>query len=328
MGAVTWRRAAVAATMAVALMAGKAPAQSPSAALSEADSLYSAKQYAASAGAYRAAFAISPGTAADYYNAACSAALAGDTATALAWLDTAVARGWTNLRHLETDTDLGSLHATAGWAVVTGKLRAIVAEIEKDYDKPLQQELLGIFDDDQAIRREFMDVVDREGWKSPLADSLGRVMAVRDSANLVKVRAILDEKGWVGPKKVGGQANGTLFLVIQHSDLATQQKYLPMMREAASRGDAPKSSLALLEDRVALGEGRKQRYGSQIGVDDSTGRNYVLPLEDPDGVDARRAEMGLGPLADYVKRWGIAWDPAEYQKEQALREAKGPARKP
>jgi hypothetical protein len=118
----------------------------------------------------------------------------------------------------------------------------------------------------------------------------------------------------VGPGTVGGQANMTFFLVIQHADLATQQKYLPMMREAVARGDAEKPNLALLEDRVALGEGRKQLYGSQIGTDDSTGRNYVLPLEEPDNVDARRAEMGLGPLADYVKRWGIVWDPAEYKK--------------
>jgi hypothetical protein len=297
-------------------------AQSPLLIITTAESLYTAKDYTASAAAYRSAFATAPGIALNYYNAACSAALAGDTSTALAWLDSAVVKGWRNLNHLETDTDLSSLHVTAGWAAVTRKLRSIVEEIEKNYDKPLQKELITIYEDDQGIRREFLAVVEKEGWKSPAADSLGKIMSARDSVNLVRIKAILDEKGWVGPGKVGGQANAALFLVIQHADLATQQKYLPMMREAAARGDAQRSNLALLEDRVALGEGRKQTYGSQIGTDDSTGKNYVLPLENPDSVDARRAEMGLGPLAEYVNRWGIVWDPAEYKIEQSFRDEK------
>jgi hypothetical protein len=31
----------------------------------------------------------------------------------------------------------------------------------------------------------------------------------------------------------------------------------------------------------------------------------VAPLDDPEGVDARRAAMGLEPLADYVTRVGM-----------------------
>jgi hypothetical protein len=290
------------------------PAQSSAALTSAADSLYTAKNYSASAASYRSAFALAPGAAPDYYNAACSAALSGDTTTALAWLDSAVARGWTYLDHLEADSDLSSLHPTAGWAVVTGKLRSIIAEIQKNFDAPLQKELLAIYEDDQGIRMELMAVIQKEGMKSRAADSLGRIMAARDSVNLGKVKAILDEKGWVGPNKVGGQASMTLFLVIQHADIATQQKYLPMMREAVARGDADRSNLALLEDRVMLREGGKQRYGSQIGTDDSTRINYILPLENPDSVDVWRAEMGLGPLADYVKQWGIVWAPSEYKK--------------
>lgn len=309
----------------ILLRPGTVFAQGSASSISAAESLYTAKDYRGSAAAYRTAFVLAPGGAQDFYNAACSAALAGDSSAALAWLDSAVAKGWTNLDHLRTDADLSSLHATAGWAVVTDRLRSIVDEIEKDYDKPLQKELIAIYEDDQGIRREFMSVVDTGGWRSPAADSLRNIMSARDSANLVRITAILDERGWVGPKIVGGQANMALFLVIQHADPATQRKYLPMMREAASRGDAGRSNLALLEDRVALGEGRKQIYGSQIGTDDSTGKNYVFPLDDPDNVDARRAEMGLGPLADYVKRWGIAWDPEEYKKEQAIREGKKPA---
>ena len=87
------------------------------------------------------------------------------------------------------------------------------------------------------------------------------------------------------------------------------------MREAVKNGKAQGSSLALLEDRVAIGQGKRQIYGSQIGRDIQTLEYYVLPLEDPDNVDKRRAEVGLGPLADYVRNWNMTWDPEQYKKD-------------
>ena len=79
-----------------------------------------------------------------------------------------------------------------------------------------------------------------------------RLINEKDSINLIKIKKILDERGWLGADIIGGQGNSTLFLVIQHSDLETQLKYLPMMREAVKNGNANAISLAILEDRVAL----------------------------------------------------------------------------
>ncbi|MEZ5038583.1 MAG: DUF6624 domain-containing protein [Saprospiraceae bacterium] len=69
--------------------------------------------------------------------------------------------------------------------------------------------------------------------------------------------------GWLGADVIGNQGNSTLFLVIQHADIETQEKYLPMMRDAVSKGNARASSLALLEDRVALRKGEKQIFSTQ-----------------------------------------------------------------
>ncbi|WP_407704770.1 DUF6624 domain-containing protein [Tenacibaculum tangerinum] len=129
-----------------------------------------------------------------------------------------------------------------------------------------------------------------------------------DSINLIKIKKILDERGWLGQKVIGNQGNSTLFLVIQHSDLETQLKYLPMMREAVKIGNASASSLALLEDRVALRQGKRQIYGSQIGRDQETGEYYVSPLIEPEKVNERRAEVGLGTIEDYIKNWNMTWD--------------------
>jgi hypothetical protein len=87
------------------------------------------------------------------------------------------------------------------------------------------------------------------------------------------------------------------------------------MREAVKKGNANSSSLALLEDRVAIREGRKQIYGSQIGTNPTTKEQYVLPLEDPDNVDKRRSEVGLGAIAEYVAYWNITWNVEQYKKD-------------
>lgn len=194
-------------------------------------------------------------------------------------------------------------------------MQAMANKQEANYDKPLQAELLAIFDDDQIIRHQYISALNEFGHQSKQVDSLIRIMIHKDSINLKKITKILATYGWVGPDKVGGKASQTFFLIIQHSDLKTQQEYLPMMREAAKNGKAKYSSLALLEDRIALREGRRQIYGSQIGYDKETKKYYVLPLEDPDNVDKRRAEVGLGLLADYVKRWDIIWNVEEYKKQ-------------
>jgi hypothetical protein len=134
-----------------------------------------------------------------------------------------------------------------------------------------------------------------------------------DSVNLLKIKKIIDKYGWLGPETIGENGNATLFLVIQHADQKTQEKYLPIMRQAVKDKKALGSELALLEDRVALGQGKKQIYGSQIGGD--PGNYYVLPLEDPDNVDKRRAEVGLPPLYEYLKHYNIKWDVEQYKKD-------------
>jgi len=76
----------------------------------------------------------------------------------------------------------------------------------------------------------------------------------------MKVEEIINKYGWLGADVVGEHGNQTIWLIIQHSDLATQERYLPMMREAAKNVKASASDLAYLEDRVALRQGKKQIY--------------------------------------------------------------------
>ena len=183
------------------------------------------------------------------------------------------------------------------------------------FDKALQTELLAILDEDQQVRIKFEAVAKEHGYNSPEAQELSKTMHEKDVANRVKIKAILDTRGWVGPEIVGPEASSTLFYVIQHADTPTQQKYLPLLRVAVSEKKAYPCQLALLEDRVALAEGRRQIYGSQLLSDPKDGHLYVRPLEDPDHVDERRTAVGLRTMAEYLKHWDLTWDVEAYKKQ-------------
>lgn len=285
--------------------------------IQKADDLYRQKAYSESAKNYGLAFqSWGKGYPGDRYNAACSYALSQQPDSAFAQLNIIANKSkYSNLDHITKDKDLVSLYSDKRWKPLIKTVKSNQKVEQKDYNKKLMKELETIFDDDQIHRQKIGGLYEQYGRKSPQVDSIWEIIEYYDSINLIKVCKLLDKHGWVGPNVVGGKGNSAIFLVIQHASLATQQKYLPLMREAAAKGNARNSSLALLEDRVALGEGRNQLYGSQIGYDESTQTSYVLPLEKPDEVDALRQSMGLGTLNEYCKYFGFEWN-LEHYKEQ------------
>lgn len=118
------------------------------------------------------------------------------------------------------------------------------------------------------------------------------------SRNADRLAAIIDEHGWPPAVLVGRQGVEAAWLVALHADHdpAFQRRCLDLMADAAAAGEPEPSWLAYLTDRVLVNEGRPQRFGTQYRTT-ATGLQ-PHPIEDPDQVDQRRAEMGLAPLAD------------------------------
>lgn len=177
------------------------------------------------------------------------------------------------------------------------------------------RQLLSIDELDQKYRSQIDETIKNFGQGSKESKALFKNMKTTDSLNLIQVEVIINKYGWLGADKIGAQANTTLFMVIQHADLPAQIKYLPLMREAVKKGNAKAGSLALLEDRVALKQGKKQIYGSQVSWNILTNETFVAPLEDPDNVDKRRADVGLPSLEIYLAELGMKWDLEKYKKE-------------
>jgi hypothetical protein len=217
---------------------------------------------------------------------------------------------------------LNPLHSDKRWDMVIEAVKINFARKEKDLDMELVAILDSVYQDDQLCQQRYSEIQAKYGRQSEELNSFSIIMNSKYSLNLIRVKKILNERGWLGINIIGHYGNLALFLVIQHSDLASQEKYLPMMRDAVKKGNASGANLALLEDRVALRQGKKQIYGTQLAFDEETGVSYVQPLEDPDNVNKRRAEAGLERFEDYLLRNGIKWDPEEYKKILPLIESK------
>ncbi len=235
------------------------------------------------------------------YNGACAAALAGDTETAFRRLFDRLERqqDWYT-DNLQNDEDLFSLHNDERWNALTDSMMVRKHRIEANFDKPLRRKLLMIEKTDQEVRMVYLST-----HNSVPHDSIAEAEAIKemqrvDRINQEQICKILDSRGLVGKDKVGN-AVGVFWTIIQHSDVATQKKYLPLFQEGAKKGDITQEGVAMLEDRINMFDGKPQRYGSQI-VEDEQGKPMLYQLLDASKVDEWRQEMGMEPLDDYLRK--------------------------
>ena len=171
----------------------------------------------------------------------------------------------------------------------------------------LKDILIKAYDSDQKYRAQAMLAINQHGLKSKEVSVLARKIDSIDSVNVPVIKTIIKTYGWLGSKDIGEKANAAIYLVIQHADQKDRAYFLPIMRKAVKSNSASKQDLANLEDRVALDQGREQIYGTQLGMNEKTGKYYLFPLKDPEHVDLRRSEMGMIPIEEYLNQWGIVY---------------------
>jgi len=205
-------------------------------------------------------------------------------------------------RLILSDSDFKSLHSLPCWKIITDKIDSVFLSTIPNVTKPkLAIELFHINERDQYARGY--------GLKYP-----DRSIIPIDSINLVRIEEIIKEQGWPTFTMVGKVAADGAFLVIQHSSTQIQKKYLDQLLDAAKNKEASSESVALLQDRIMSNESHYQIYGTQVFQmkDPATGKlsKYTYyPIKDEENVDKRRKEMGLIPLKDYLKMFGIDYVP-------------------
>jgi hypothetical protein len=177
----------------------------------------------------------------------------------------------------------------------------------KPANEPLRKELLRLMEEDQGARKKFIEWLSRQSkgdMKKDLAGDQPIARSIReiDKKNIARMKEIVDKYGWPGKSLVGVDGANAAWLLVQHADQdrTFQKKCLELVNAAFKQGEATGQQLAYLTDRVLVGEGKKQIYGSQFQQKD--GKLLPSPIEDEANVDKRRKEVGLNSLAEYARQ--------------------------
>jgi hypothetical protein len=120
--------------------------------------------------------------------------------------------------------------------------------------------------------------------------------------NVAEVDAQLTEivakQGWPTIALVGFDASNAAMLILTHTaDHAWQASLLPELEGLADTKKIDGSALAIVIDKELVSEGKLQRYGTQFKFVD--GAMAMYGVEDPGGLDARRARVFLPPMEYY-----------------------------
>lgn len=258
---------------------------------------------------YEAAFARSKHSALSHLRAGLCAMQCRDESKMVDFIKAAAAISWA-----DCETILGNpeyypeFKAIVGTAFEQQTHKAIEEGAEASgINITLKNKLAKIQYDDQKYRKMIDSVAalhapDSEGYQEFI-----RTWMEMDSINTALIIGIIDQYGYPGRSLVGDGQASAAWLVIQHAPLEVQLEYLPVITEAADKGELRKADWALLIDRIRMRQGQAQLYGSQVIRDEETGQFKFHEIEDEANVNKRRAEVGLGPLEDYARHFGFEW---------------------
>jgi len=156
----------------------------------------------------------------------------------------------------------------------------------------LRRELLAMRDEDLAVREELLKANQLGGPYHPRMEAI-------HVKNTARLRELISKHGWPCDELAGTDGAESAWLIAQHSlgEPCFVRRALQLVRAMADQKRVPAWHAAYLEDRVALFEGRPQRFGTQWIDDPRDGLSRPWTLAYPDRVNDLRAEVGLKPLA-------------------------------
>ncbi|MXV11542.1 hypothetical protein DYQ93_10980 [Xanthomonas sp. LMG 8992] len=263
--------------------------------MTDAVAAYDAKDYGTCADTLARIDAAPAGlpSGADLFYVECLAA-AGRTETALKVLDTRLAQGRIDVEELmhKDRPGLNRLRSSPTRPSLLARAKTLDAAHQARVDQPMRQELLARVQKDQAVRQKAIDEGNTHAsWQ--------RTVAV-DQANTAWLKTVVTKNGWPTRTSVGEDGSKAAFLLAQHATLDPdfQEQVLALVQAALGQMEADPSDVAMLQDRVLLHQGKPQLYGTQFRTEPD-GTMVLDRTQDVDDLDARRATMGLPPIAEY-----------------------------
>jgi hypothetical protein len=163
-------------------------------------------------------------------------------------------------------------------------------------DQSLRQTLIGMVDESRRMRA----VLAADGT---LFQGYNQQLRNLHNTHAKALADIIDRQGWPGRALAGEDGAAAAWMIVQQAIGLPRfmRACLEVIQEAAAKGDVPRWQVALLSDRICWLEGKPQVYGTQFDWDDKGELNPV-EIADVAGVDARRAQYDLIPLADGIRQ--------------------------
>lgn len=212
--------------------------------------------------------------------------------------------------------------ASAAVIVLVVRTQAVLREAERDAvdaearpdatpsarDIEIATDLVAMRDADQQIRGLFLASIpdveprteERVAWLNAERDRLDRL-------HVERLKAIVAEVGgWPSRSRFGPLASQSACAIAVHGiqDFEFMAEAGRLMEPMARTGEADVECWAQVTDRVLVHEGRPQRWGTQLRGEELDGVFHwgVAPVEAPEGLLERRAEVGLGDYREYLDR--------------------------
>ncbi|MCB0570914.1 MAG: hypothetical protein KDC66_14160 [Phaeodactylibacter sp.] len=153
-----------------------------------------------------------------------------------------------------------------------------------------------------ARKKEILEYIskrDQGGRGVPVDVGLGGNI---DENNQIILANLFRQCGFPATEDVGEPAMLGAFLVLQHAPSDMRGYYFSFIEAEVKSGMLSKDLLALMTDRLlAIDHDKKQVYGTQVL---NVGGNItVLPVRDEEHLEQRRAEVGLKPLYERLRRF-------------------------
>jgi len=253
--------------------------------------------------AYGAEFYQDPSNADVAYKLASTLALTNQVDTSFFFLNIALQQN-NSLRPL-SDSDLLNLSMDARWATVEQAQLSKYQEINGKLKKPeYALKLIRMIIKDQALDYH-MDLGKRDFAKNGYAPHwffmINKTKSELNAQNLEEMNKLLAQYGWPKYSDVGDLAADAPLLVINHHESEEfRMQYIDRIKEACLAGEGSCMEFAKIHDRILVNTDRPQTYGMQFKF--NRGVLEPFPIENPETVDRRRKEIGLEPLAVYLKR--------------------------
>lgn len=183
------------------------------------------------------------------------------------------------------------------------------AEVVTPSHPQLRQALLDLRQRDQTARKSMVELLSKQqpqpgGGFTLSGDDAKILRAVRkvDAESTAFLKDMVAEHGWPTFTMVGKDGARAAWILAQHADADRdfQARVLALMKPLVNRGQAHPNDFALLTDRVLLAKGEPQIYATQFTTDEN-GVQRPAPTRDWSTIDARRADVGLAPIAEYAE---------------------------